>query len=230
MQKSDEFSIAFQVCGKKRKPGRYTDNNNKNKDKHNNLIALSCKTLINEKLICCVLDGQKMRTTKALLNTNNVSEINIVEFDEITYSSILARLKGTNSKDNIYVHNYHIFDYIQLHINPMVNVIYLDLMCNFFNSDLSYGGEKYVEALFNNIYNDNIIFAATFALRNPFGMRFEEEVEDIYIILQNIYRINNYQYINLNSNNSRYKGMNSGCDSMIFVIFYLYRDKFEIEI
>ena len=209
---------------KNRIPGYYPDLPTKEKAKNNNSILHACKLLksyYNEIGInALVLDGKEMRTTHTLENLGNkLKNINIVEYNNLTYELMLNE-KKMNSK--IHCYNCHIKEYIDDFNDPNTNVVYFDIMSTFFTSEKSYGSDIIIHKFLQQSICDEIILAATFCLRNSVSQPYEIQQKKILLLLDKIFVNNDFSYKSLISKKKlRYKGQNTGNKSMMFVLFYL---------
>ena len=213
---------------KNRIPGIYPDLPTKEKAKNNISILHACKLLKcyqnNEPSInALVLDGKKMRTTHTLTRLGKkLNNINIVEYNNETYERMLYA-KKLNPKIQIY--NCHIKEYIDSLNDCYTNVAYFDIMSTFFTSEKSFGSDIIINKFLKDSLCDEIILAATFCLRNSVSQSHQIQQKKIMILLQKIFEINGFKYKSLISDkNLRYKGQNTGNRSMMFVLFFLYRD------
>ena len=214
---------------KNRIPGIYPDLPTKEKAKNNISILHACKLLKcyqnNEPSInALVLDGKKMRTTHTLTKLGKkLNNINIVEYNNETYERMLYA-KKLNPKIQIY--NCHIKEYIDSLNDGYTNVAYFDIMSTFFTSEKSFGSDIIINKFLRDSLCDEIILAATFCLRNSVSQSHQIQQKKIMILLQKIFEINGFKYKSLISEkNLRYKGQNTGNRSMMFVLFFLYKDK-----
>ena len=214
---------------KNRIPGIYPDLPTKEKAKNNISILHACKLLKcyqnNEPSInALVLDGKKMRTTHTLTKLGKkLNNINIVEYNNETYERMLYA-KKLNPKIQIY--NCHIKEYIDSLNDCYTNVAYFDIMSTFFTSEKSFGSDIIINKFLRDSLCDEIILAATFCLRTSVSQSHQIQQKKIMILLQKIFEINGFKYKSLISDkNLRYKGQNTGNRSMMFVLFFLFKDK-----
>ena len=170
-----------------------------------------------------ILDGKEMRTTGKLLNLNNkLKKLIIVEFNKNTYYDILEKIK---LYENIKCFNGHIDDYIEKNNDPEINLVYFDLMENFFSSESSHGSDYPINQFLFKTKVNEIILAATFCLRNTNNTDFDTEVEKILIELDLIFRSHLFKYeCLLNKKDMRYRGQRGPNKALMFVIFYLKKD------
>jgi hypothetical protein len=213
---------------KNRIPGLYPDLPTKEKAKNNISILHACKLLkcyynSEPSINALVLDGKKMRTTNTLTRLGKkLNNITIVEYNNETYEKMLNS-KKLNPKIQIY--NCHIKEYIDSLNNSYTNVAYFDIMSTFFTSDKSYGSDIIINKFLKESLCNEIILAATFCLRNSLSQSHQIQQKRIMILLQKIFEVNGFKYKSLISDkNLRYKGQNTGNRSMMFVLFFLYRE------
>ena len=213
---------------KNRIPGIYPDLPTKEKAKNNISILHACKLLKcyqspEPSINALVLDGKKMRTTHTLTRLGKkLNNINIVEYNNETYERMLYA-KKLNPKIQIY--NCHIKEYIDSLNDCYTNVAYFDIMSTFFTSEKSFGSDIIINKFLKDSLCDEIILAATFCLRNSVSQSHQIQQKKIMILLQKIFEINGFKHKSLISDkNLRYKGQNTGNKSMMFVLFFLYRD------
>ena len=233
-QEYDPIIVLPGRAGKNRIPGIYPDLPTKEKAKNNISILHACKLLKcyysdEPSINALVLDGKKMRTTHTLTRLGNkLNNITIVEYNNDTYEKMLYA-KKLNPRIQIY--NCHIKDYIDSLNNSYTNVAYFDIMSTFFTSEKSFGSDIIINKFLRDSLCDEIILAATFCLRNSVSQSHQIQQKKIMILLQKIFEINGFKYKSLISDkNLRYKGQNTGNRSMMFVLFFLYRDfKFKYE-
>jgi hypothetical protein len=207
-----------------RKPGCYDDLKSKFKKKHNNMI-LRHSSLLDEKIVALVLDGKKMRTTRTLLQTKNrLRRVHIVELHCSTFEIMRKRIARNGLDANtVQVYNAHIMDYVLRGIDPKINLIYLDVMCNFFDSYRTKGSQSIIIQLMRQLHRPKIIFAATFCLRTTlFRFTYEKEIEEILKNLHKIFDDYDYKYQTLiRKKEMRYKGQSHKNQGMMFAIYYL---------
>lgn len=213
---------------KNRIPGLYPDLPTKEKAKNNISILHACKLLkcyynSEPSINALVLDGKKMRTTNTLTRLGKkLNNITIVEYNNETYEKMLNS-KKLNPKIQIY--NCHIKEYIDSLNNSYTNVVYFDIMSTFFTTEKSYGSDIIINKFLKDSLCDEIILAATFCLRNSVSQSHQIQQKKIMILLKKIFEINGFMYKSLiDDKNLRYKGQNTGNRSMMFVLFFLYKD------
>ena len=231
LEVSQEYDPIIVLPGraiKNRIPGIYPDLPTKEKAKNNISILHACKLLkcyYNQEpsINALVLDGKKMRTTNTLTKLGNkLNNITIVEYNNSTYEKMLSA-KKLNPRIQIY--NCHIKEYIDSLNNCFTNVAYFDIMSTFFTSEKSFGSDIIINKFLKDSLCDEIILAATFCLRNSISQSHQIQQKKIMILLQKIFEINGFKYKSLISDkNLRYKGQNTGNRSMMFVLFFLYKD------
>ena len=231
LEVSQEYDPIIVLPGraiKNRIPGIYPDLPTKEKAKNNISILHACKLLkcyYNQEpsINALVLDGKKMRTTNTLTKLGNkLNNITIVEYNNATYEKMLSA-KKLNPRIQIY--NCHIKEYIDSLNNCFTNVAYFDIMSTFFTSEKSFGSDIIINKFLKDSLCDEIILAATFCLRNSISQSHQIQQKKIMILLQKIFVINGFEYKSLISDkNLRYKGQNTGNRSMMFVLFFLYKD------
>lgn len=216
---------------RKRNPKEYKDKYSIKKAENNTLILHACKLLKSyyngEGIRALILDGKEMRTTNSLkFLDSRLKELIIVEFNKETYGIIKDMTKSDN---NITCYNCHINDYIKKYNNPYINVVYFDLMLNFFSSPSSFGSDFVInEFLLKSVVNE-LIFAATFCLRNAENMNFDNQVEKILLCLEKIFCANGFQKTTLISkNNMRYRGQRGPNKALMFVLYYLKKNNKDI--
>lgn len=177
-------------------PGNYDDLQSFYKKKHNNLIY-KYSSLVKEKITALILDGKKMRTAKALLkNSEKLNKIHIVEINSQTFEIMKRRLRKSEwNVETINIYNAHIMDYVLRGVDPKINVVYLDVMCNYFDSHRTQGTQSIIEALFKQLTRPRTLFAATFCLRhNIFNYTYKQEVKEIYSNLTLLFNQYDYDY------------------------------------
>jgi len=231
LEVSQEYDPLIVLPGralKNRIPGIYPDLPTKEKAKNNISILHACKLLkcyYNQEpsINALVLDGKKMRTTNTLTKLGDkLNNITIVEYNNATYEKML-HAKKLNPRIQIY--NCHIKEYIDSLNNCFTNVAYFDIMSTFFTSEKSFGSDIIINKFLRDSLCDEIILAATFCLRNSVSQSHQIQQKKIMILLQKIFEINGFKYKSLISDkNLRYKGQNTGNRSMMFVLFFLYKD------
>ena len=209
-------------------PGLYPDLPTKEKAKNNIAILHACKLLKcynsqEPSINALVLDGKKMRTTHTLTRLGKkLNNITIVEYNNATYEKMLYA-KKLNPKIQIY--NCHIKEYIDSLNNSFTNVVYFDIMSTFFTSEKSFGSDIIINKFLKDSLCDEIILADTFCLRNSVSQSHQIQQKKIMILLQKIFELNGYKFKSLISDkNLRYKGQNTGNRSMMFVLFFLYKE------
>ena len=125
----------------------------------------------------------------------------------------------------IQIYNCHIKEYIDSLNNSYTNVVYFDIMSTFFTTEKSYGSDIIINKFLKDSLCDEIILAATFCLRNSVSQSHQIQQKKIMILLKKIFEINGFMYKSLiDDKNLRYKGQNTGNRSMMFVLFFLFRD------
>ena len=210
---------------KKRIPGEYSDKYSIKKAENNILILHACKLLksyYNEKGIkALILDGREMRTTEILLNLKDrLKNLIIVEYNKDTFFEIKNKI--LNLKNNIKCYNCHINDYIEKYNDSEINVVYFDLMENFFSSEKSHGSDFVINEFLLKSNVNELIFAATFCLRNLDHISYNAQEKKILLCLEKIFLSNEFKEKKLIMNkNMRYKGQNGLNNALMFVLYYL---------
>ena len=155
----------------------------------------------------------------------------IVESNKVTYNEMNSQINSMeNGLDKIKTHNCLMNDYLTNQLNPNINLVYFDLMENFFSSDKSEGSGYSINNFLQKSKVDEMIFAATFCLRSSqVGGTFDIEVKKILIFLKQIFLGNGFDFKLLNNKNSmRYKGQKANNKSLMFVLYKLTKFKNEI--
>lgn len=226
-----DFKIYLPMKNDKlRKPGIYSDKPTKEKQIHNNLIYnFSKKLLKSYKIHALILDGPSLGTTKKLLKLKDrLEEINIVEINDNTFNSIKTNLASNNIDPLLVkVYNCHLNDFI-VDLNPLTNLFYLDSMGSYFSSKNKEGTDKVAENALKKIVSEKVIFAATFCLRSgKQGITFDQEAHLTIHSLEQLFIKYCFNYIRLNPKKGglRYKGKNSSCKNMMFVLYLLEKDQ-----
>lgn len=209
-----------------RLPSYYPDIDSKIKKEHNIAILHSCKLLKsfsnNEGICAMILDGREMRTTKELLYLGNkLKRLDIVEYNLQTYDEI--KRKSINFK-NINVFHSHIYDFVKNCSSSEVNVVYFDVISNYFSSENSNGTDKIISAFLKKSTVNEIILAATFCLRSSHSRDFETQKKNISNSLQKIFFENNFDYNPLIADET-YRGQRTSNRSMMFVIYFLTKNE-----
>ena len=219
-----------------RRPGIYPDEYSKTKAENNILILHSCKLLDSyykeEGITALILDGKEMRTTKSLSHLGKkLKKLIIVESNESTYYELLDK---TEDYDNIEIeiHNCLMDDYLNKnefdHYINKINLVYFDLMENFFSSKASDGSDFVINLFLQKSKVNQIIFAATFCLRSVHKSNFELQKKKILLFLGKIFLGNGFNYEQLNYNEKmRYKGQKANNKALMFVLYKLTKDKDE---
>ena len=221
---------------KQRIPGKYPDVYSEKKVKNNIYILHACKLLksyyTNNGITALILDGKEMRTTNTLLKLDSIlKKLIIVESNKVTYNEMNSQINSMeNGLDKIKTHNCLMENYLTNQLDPNINLVYFDLMENFFSSDKSDGSGYSINNFLQKSEVDEMIFAATFCLRSSqVGGTFDIEVKKILIFLKQIFLGNGFDFKLLNNKNSmRYKGQKANNKSLMFVLYKL--TKFENEI
>ena len=209
---------------KSRIPGEYPDVPSKEKTKNNTSILHSCKLLnayFNQTGIkALILDGREMRTTRTLQRLGTkLKYINIVEYNNQTYEIMIKK-----KIPKIHCHNCHIKEYIYELNDPSTNVVYFDIMSTLFTSKKSYGSDIIINEFLRQSCVSEMIFAATFCLRNTISQSHITQQKKILLLLNKMFILNGFNSKRLIAKNKlRYKGQNTGNKSMMFVLFYLFR-------
>ena len=169
-----------------RRPGIYPDEYSKTKAENNILILHSCKLLDSyykpEKgITALILDGKEMRTTKSLLYLGEkLKKLIIVESNKSTYNELLDKKKGCGDIE-IEIHNCLMDNYLnKIEFDPNINLVYFDLMENFFSSKASNGSDHAINLFLQKSKVNQIIFAATFCLRSIHKSNFELQKKKSY--------------------------------------------------
>ena len=218
-----------------RRPGIYPDEYSKTKAENNILILHSCKLLDSyykpEKgITALILDGKEMRTTKSLLYLGEkLKKLIIVESNKSTYNELLDKKKDYNNIE-IEIHNCLMDNYLdKIEFDPNINLVYFDLMENFFSSKASNGSDHAINLFLQKSKVNQIIFAATFCLRSIHKSNFELQKKKILLFLGKIFLGNGFNYEQLNYNEKmRYKGQKANNKALMFVLYKLTKDKDEI--
>ena len=213
-----------EIKRKKRLPGIYKDKYSIKKDENNILIMHACKLLkayYNEEGIkALILDGKKLRSTKTLLNLGDkLKQLTIVEYNQETYFKIINKIKKYH---NIKCFKSHINDYILKNNSFNINVVYFDVMLNFFSSNSSLGSDFVINEFLSRNQANELILAATFCLRSYESMNYDSEERNILVNLNLIFNSKNFEQKQLLPNESmRYKGQTGFNKALMFVLFYL---------
>ncbi len=210
-----------------RKPGCYEDLKSKFKKKHNDLI-LKHSDFLNEKFVALVLDGRKMRTTRTLCRAGKrLKKVHVVELSAHTFEIMRKRIKR-NQVDSakVEIYNCHIMDYVLRGVDPSLNIIYLDVMCNFFDSSKTTGSQGIILELMKQLKCPKILFASTFCLRTTVSnFTYKREIEEILINLHEIFENFGYSYTSLlKKAEMRYRGQSHKNDGMMFVLYKLQKN------
>ena len=211
-----------------RLPSYYPDIDSKIKKEHNIAILHSCKLLKsfsnNEGIFAMILDGREMRTTKELFFLNdNLKELKIVEYDPITYKELIEK---TKNEKKIEIFQTHIYSYVKNFSSPFINVVYFDVISNFFSSKKTYGTESIIELFLEKSKVDEIVLAGTFCLRSSFIRNFEEQKKNILVRLEQLFIKNNFVgKLVIPEKEILYRGQRSCNKSMMFVLYLLNRRK-----
>ena len=217
-----------------RRPGIYPDEYSKTKAENNILILHSCKLLDSyykpEKgITALILDGKEMRTTKSLLHLGEkLKKLIIVESNKSTYNKLLDKKKDYNNIE-IEIHNCLMDNYLNKNeFDSNINLVYFDLMENFFSSKASDGSDHAINLFLQKSKVNQIIFAATFCLRSVHKSNFELQKKKILLVLGKIFLGNGFNYEQLNYNEKmRYKGQKANNKALMFVLYKLTKDKDE---
>ena len=218
-----------------RRPGIYPDEYSKTKAENNILILHSCKLLDSyykeEGITALILDGKEMRTTKSLLYLGKkLKKLIIVESNKSTYNELLDKKKDYNNIE-IEIHNCLMDNYLnKIEFDSNINLVYFDLMENFFSSKASNGSDHAINLFLQKSKVNQIIFAATFCLRSIRKSNFELQKKKILLVLGKIFLGNGFNYEQLNYNEKmRYKGQKANNKALMFVLYKLTKDKDENE-
>ena len=216
-----------------RRPGIYPDEYSKTKAENNILILHSCKLLDSyykeEGITALILDGKEMRTTKSLSYLGKkLKKLIIVESNKSTYNKLLDKKKDYNNIE-IEIHNCLMDNYLnKIEFDPNINLVYFDLMENFFSSKASNGSDHAINLFLQKSKVNQIIFAATFCLRSVHKSNFELQKKKILLFLGKIFLGNGFNYEQLNYNEKmRYKGQKANNKALMFVLYKLTKDKDE---
>ena len=217
-----------------RRPGIYPDEYSKTKAENNILILHSCKLLdsyykAEKGITSLILDGKEMRTTKSLLYLGKkLKKLIIVESNKSTYNELLDKKKDYNNIE-IEIHNCLMDNYLnKIEFDPNINLVYFDLMENFFSSKASDGSDHAINLFLQKSKVNQIIFAATFCLRSVHKSNFEFQKKKILLVLGKIFLGNGFNYEQLNYNEKmRYKGQKANNKALMFVLYELSKDKEE---
>ena len=161
-----------------------------------------------------------MRTTRALQSLGaKLKFINIVENNNQTCEKMVNK-----NIPKIHCNNCHIKEYVYELNEPSINVVYFDIMSTLFTSEKSYGSDIIINEFLRQSFVNEMIFAATFCLRNSISQSYEIKQKKILLLLDKIFIVNGISSKKLLPKNKlRYKGQNTGNKSMMFVLFYLFR-------
>jgi hypothetical protein len=207
-----------------RKPGCYPDLKSKYKKKHNDLI-LKHTDFLKEKIVALVLDGRKMRTTRTLSRAGEkLKKIHVVELSPETFEIMRKRIKRKQiDSEKVEVYNCHIMDYVLRGVDGLINVIYMDVMCNFFDSNKTTGSQGIIIELLKQLNRPKILFASTFCLRTTIiNFTYKREIEEILVNLHQIFENFGFKYTSLlKKNEMRYRGQSLRNDGMMFVLYKL---------
>ena len=216
-----------------RRPGIYPDEYSKTKAENNILILHSCKLLDSyykeEGITALILDGKEMRTTKSLSYLGKkLKKLIIVESNKSTYNKLLDKKKDYNNIE-IEIHNCLMDNYLNKNeFDSNINLVYFDLMENFFSSKASDGSDHAINLFLQKSKVNQIIFAATFCLRSIHKSNFELQKKKILLVLGKIFLGNGFNYEQLNYNEKmRYKGQKANNKALMFVLYKLTKDKDE---
>ena len=216
-----------------RRPGIYPDEYSKTKAENNILILHSCKLLDSyykeEGITALILDGKEMRTTKSLSYLGKkLKKLIIVESNKSTYNKLLDKKKDYNIIE-IEIHNCLMDNYLNKNeFDSNINLVYFDLMENFFSSKASNGSDHAINLFLQKSKVNQIIFAATFCLRSIHKSNFELQKKKILLVLGKIFLGNGFNYEQLNYNEKmRYKGQKANNKALMFVLYKLTKDKDE---
>ena len=217
-----------------RRPGIYPDEYSKTKAENNILILHSCKLLdsyykAEKGITALILDGKEMRTTKSLLYLGKkLKKLIIVESNKSTFNELKDK---TEDYDNIEIdiHNCLMDNYLNKNeFDSNINLVYFDLMENFFSSKASNGSDHAINLFLQKSKVNQIIFAATFCLRSVHKSNFELQKKKILLFLGKIFLGNGFNYEQLNYNEKmRYKGQKANNKALMFVLYKLTKDKDE---
>lgn len=205
-------------------PGIYEDLFSEAKLKHNSYILHAVRLLkdkyLSQGITALILDGKECRTSKALLQLGSrLTKLHIVEINCRTFNLIKM---FSSDKSNIYVYNQHINQYVESILDPMINVVYFDVMCSYFSSEKSNGSDKIIKEYLDKVKREEIIFAATFCLRNSTSFNFEKQSKEIMIELDEQFKHHGYQSkLLLNKDEITYKGQRANQKGMMFVLYHL---------
>jgi hypothetical protein len=212
-----------------RMPGEYPDKRSSDKLYNNAEIKKAGRKYLTE-VNAIILDGKKIRTTRQLVKIGNdkLNSLTIIEVNKNTYSTIKSKLKKLPIKiKNKQIYNMHIIDFVEdfeySYLISEANLLYMDLMNNFFDSKKSKGSHYVIKLLFNKLEANEIIFAASFCLRtNDKGFTFDEEVELIFEALHSIFAQHKFKsHLLIPKERVKYSGQNGA--QMMFVLFHLIR-------
>ena len=217
-----------------RRPGIYPDEYSKTKAENNILILHSCKLLDSyykpEKgITALILDGKEMRTTKSLLYLGKkLKKLIIVESNKSTFNELKDKTEDYHNIE-IDIHNCLMDNYLNKNeFDSNINLVYFDLMENFFSSKASDGSDHAINLFLQKSKVNQIIFAATFCLRSVHKSNFELQKKKILLVLGKIFLGNGFNYEQLNYNEKmRYKGQKANNKALMFVLYKLTKDKDE---
>lgn len=214
----EEINIPIKGAHVLRKIGIYADLTCQYKRRHNRLIMNKMK-LLGPGVRAIILDGKNLRTTQSLMRCQRlIKKITIVEINNESYSLMKNKIKD---HPKIELVKGHLYEYIVDHFNPKTNLIYLDLMSNYFNSENTFGTQSYLTKILMTLTSEKILFAATFCMRtNTSGMTFGKQQRCIILDFKEKCNLYNFKYISLlNEESILYKGQ-KGCP-MLFILYML---------
>jgi hypothetical protein len=208
-------------------PGIYPDRVSKHKFFNNHSILKAGQHYLKE-VSAIVLDGKMIRTSTELLKMKSkLKKLTIIEVNRTTSRIISNKLMKIKSKTKKSVLNLHIIDFIEdiefAKTISTTNLFYMDLMNNYFDSENSKGSQYVISTIFQFCESTEVIFAASFCLRNRNrGKSFSEDIKEIFSSLEGIFKTNKYNFhFLIPDDRVRYAGQKGA--QMMFVLYYLHR-------
>ena len=155
-----------------------------------------------------------------------IEKIHVIEINCKTFDIMKKRMKKHNMNPyKINVYNAHIMDYVLRGIDPQINVLYLDVMCNYFDSMKTKGSQGIIKEVLQQLVKNKIVFAATFCLRHTIqNLTYQQEVKQIVKNLTKTFAKFGFNYTQLiKDKEMRYRGQSENNHGMMFVLYYLDR-------
>lgn len=215
---NEDLNIPIEGTNVLRKIGLYEDLICKYKKRHNKYILNNMKK-IGSKVQAVILDGKNLRTTKALMQCQRlVKRITIVEINKASFLKMKNKIDG---HPKIELLNGHLYEYIEDNLSPSTNLIYLDLMSNYFNTENSFGTQSYLNKMLKTLKSEKVMLAATFCMRTTqSGMTFEKQEKSIIANLKEMCDVHKFRLKSLLKQETiSYRGQR-GCP-MMFVLYML---------